>query len=540
MTFVLNSLRDHPVAMFQMDDTTPLQDYSGYSRNATVSGGTPAQHIALVKGAAYSTVLNTTITASFDSVVFKKGFESQAFTLAAWVRANGTPSEQQVLGNPGQMDGLVINGTTVSFVTKYVSAPEARASFDLQQPHSVAIWGVHTQNKNSLYVDGELVAEIAITEEQQADQYASTAGSLMSGTTSGTQEIGVNCVAMYSYALDQDAIMRQYLEGIDLPDASEVLGTFAGDRIPVSVEVADVFLSQNWETKEHWESGQINNVALSESTLVPQFDGDTSVEGNWLDSFVLSSANSTSIYGVSLNWDGEGAIVEVSLDGTAWEAVSRGVNVSTIAPGFDPTDEVLQVRVNFPGGIVNDESYLDSLNVVGYLSPVSNVVAGRTITYSSATPENEYRPIKLHDNWGAEVAASGSLVISSDSLESLPARTIEVWVKRTGANPTFSATGAYYQDGAVATSTLPLNRWTLFHIVAGADISGSITISGPAQVGVVGIYSTALTATDISNVYKAYTGTDSYKVGDNSVIGISEQPDSATIYAYDWTIQGAG
>lgn len=545
MSFVLEALRNKPVALYMMDDTSPLQDYSGYNRNATVTGGTPPKHASLCKGATYASVLGNSITASFDSPVFKQGYESQSFTLGAWVRvitANDVSVEQQILGNATKMDGLTISGTVVSFVTKYLNAPESRVSFDLQQERAVYLLGIHTKDKNSLFVDGELVGEVTITPEQQADQFVATAATLSSGASTGTQLIAVNGVGLYGKALDQVAASRHVLVGRNVPSADEVTGSNAGDRIPVSLANANVFLDQWWSTEADWKAAELKGVAVVDDRLVPQFNGDTSIYSEWVDTFALTAVNTTSIYGVSFNWDGEGAKVEVSLDGTTWEEVHRGTRVETIPEGFNPTDKVLIVRISFAGGIVGDSSFIDNLNGVGISSASAPSVAGRVVSHHLATQEREYPPLQLHENWGVEISDGGHLEISPDtSAEASPARTLELWIKATGAaNPTVSMTGTTYINGATGSTTLPLDQWVLMHIVAPANFVDLIEISGPAQVGHVGIYETALTAADVARLYSEYIGTNTLRVGDNSIVQVAESAAPIKIYAHDWSIQSSG
>jgi hypothetical protein len=468
---------------------------------------------------------------------------------AGWFgAANQSPSfmytsitEQQVLSNSGKYDGLTINGTVASFATEYLTSGQCKASYDMQVLRNVLITGVHTADKNQLYIDGVLVAEANITEEQKADSYIATNSNLYGGLTVGSQNIAINAVGIYPRALSAEAIARHFSEARDLPLNSQVIDTFYGDVTPVSINGANVFLDQWWSSEEDWRLGKMDNSSVVNGQLVPQFIADTSVSGSWLDSFSLSQANSNSIYGVNMNWDGEGVTIEVSLDGTTWETAQRGKNVALIPSGFNPTDKVLQVRASFAGGIVNDTSFLDNLNVVGLKAAVTPEALGRTVTYASATPEREYPVIQYNDNWGVQINDGGSIVISADALESTPARTLEMWIKaKNGTAPTFSLSGTTYLNGVADASALNPGAWTLVHIVAAADAAGAITINGPAQVGQVAIYDYALSAQNISDIYAAYVGANAVRVGDNSVVTVSELPTAVKIYAHDWAIQGAG
>jgi len=540
MTFVLDALRDRPQGIFQMDDTSPLQDYSGYNRTGTLTG-TLVKHTSLVKGAIYAPVLSSTSTVEFSSNVFKQGYEHEAFTLAVWCRVVAGTGEQQVLGNSGQMDGITVNGTVVSFVTKYATAPEARCSFDTQHEQTVSVWGVHTESKNSLYVNGELVDEVDLTEAQQADTFVATTASLFSGATAGTQTIAVNAVAFYPRALSGQSISRQFNAGRITSSPERIVSAFAGNVVPVSMQNVQTFLNQEWRTSEDWSMGSLSNVSVVDNELVPQFDGDTSVPGYWYDSIAIASAGTTSIYGVVLDWDGEGVVVETSFTGATWGVQTRGRKVTTIAEGYDPTDKVLLVRVSFPGGILNDPAYLSSLKATGILSATTNPSSiGRTITYATATPEDDHEPLELHDNWGAGIYTGGSLAMSNDPNEGSAVRSIELWIKRTGTNPVISATGTYYQNGVIATDTLDSQEWTLMHITSPTNLTGTITIAGPAQVGQIVVYDRELSATEVADIYAAYTGSNVKRVTDTSIITITEPAQAADIYAYDWSITGAG
>ena len=538
----MDALKDRPVGLFQMDDTTPLQDYSGYNATATITGGTPFAVPPFVKGASYAPVFTSTITAAYNSQVFKKNLEEEPFTLGAWFRVVSGASEQQVLGNPGQLDGITVNGTTIYFVTKYTTAPEARCSYDIGQTRAVCVFGVHTENKNSLYVNGELVDEVTLTDVQQADTFASTGTQLATGATAGAQNLAVNNIAMYGQALTADSIKRQYAAGTDVPTAADVVQVMGGDLIPVTLSNAVVFLDQKWTTATDWNTGQQFNVVVANDQLAPQFQAGNSIAGKWLTNFNLGAAGVSSIYGVVVNWEGQGATVEVSLDGTTWETVTRGAKCTTVSSGMDPTDKILHVRVSFPGGIPDDPAYVDNLNIVGITSGVSNTVAGRTVTFVNSTPKRDYPPLVRHDNWGADLATGGTITVSADtSAEASPIRTVEVWVKRTSAtNITISASGTVYQNGVANASALTQNQWTLFHVVAAANITGTLTVTGPGQIGHIAVYPTALTAGDIAKIYAAYSANNAQRITDASIISVTEVAAPVSIYAHDWTIKSAG
>jgi len=538
----MESIRRKPVGFFMMDDTSPLQDYSQYNRVATYTG-TPARHPALVHGAQYSPVLKTGAIATFECPVFIQGNESVAFTLAATISVvtSGTSAPIQILGHTGQYDGLTIDGTKVSFSTKYLTAGEAKCTFDMQTLQAAQLMGVHTKNKNSLYLNDELVAEINITSAQQSDSYVATDGNLYSGQTTGGRGIAINAVAYYDRALGLDDARGLYKEARYVPSSRDVPTMFGGERLAMSREAADIFATHEWSTKTDWYSAQLSGVAVNNDKLVPQFSSNVSLPGKWYDSFALTTAGSTSIYGVSLDWNGEGAAVDVSLDGTTWTAATKGVNVSIIPSGFDPTNNQLFIRISFPGGITSDTSYVSKLIATGIKTAVSPTWSGRTITLNGAFQQRSAEALDFDYNWGTKINTGGTITITPDSnTQGVAARTIELWIRADDVSASVNVTGTYYQNGIAASSTLPVGLWTLFHIVAPANVTANIVINGAAQVGQVGLYSTALTASQILDVSKSYTGANPLVVGDNSPVSLFESTDAVQIYAHNWSILSSG
>lgn len=547
-----------------------MTPHSGYEANFIGRGGSHVplapnewKFITCAPGSSWASIeirkINAGETAAMGDVAYVTGVIATDFVRpyeffdgessgAQWVGVANqsasiktTAAQQQVLGTLNNMDGLVVEGTKVHFVTKYLTAGEARCTYDLQQNRAVRAAGVHTKDRNALYVDGKLVAEVSINEAQQADQFRATDGKLYSSAGGSDSRVAVNGIGIYGTALPKESINRHYIISQQVPESEDVAESNGADVLPISLAHADVFLDQWWSTADDWNAATLTNVAVTNDRLVPQFSGDTSIAGSWVDTFGLEAAQTTSMYGVVLNWDGEGATVQVSLDGTSWETVSRGVRASTIPDGFDPTDKVLLVRVQFPGGITNDASYIDNLNVVGLSSNVTPSTAGRVLTLTNASPERDYPALQLHDNWGLQIDAGGSLVISADtSTDAVPVRVLELWIKRTSDTaPTFSISGTSYVDGQ-AGSTLNRDQWHLMHIVAAADVTGAITITGTAQIGQVALYETTMDAARVAEVFAEYTSSDILQVRDASVISLQESAQAVNIYAHDWSISASG
>lgn len=545
MTAILAALRDKPVGLFKLDDTAPFQDYSGFSASGVMDIGAAGISTALMSGANNSTVFNSANVGKFTAPVFRQGHEDKPFSLEAWVYVSdkGSNAEIQILSNDGVLDGLTIEGTKVYFTTEYTATGSARAEYDLQVPRRFYVVGVHTEDKNMLFVDGLLVDEIEITEEQKTDTFASVGGELFSGSTVGGDSIGLNGVGLYASSLTVDSVARHFAVGNNHMGREVVATAFAGLRIPLSLTEADVFLEQTWDSGFDWESAYLTDVVVEDELLKPALIAGASVAGTWLDSFAMDATEATSISGVSLSWDGVGAIVEASLDGVVWETAVRGKNLALITPGFDPTDKELELRISFPGGVSEDPAYVKSLTVSGFKSSAAPVVTNRTITL----PGNvgyDAEPVEMRDDWGTDLDG-GTLTIGTDaSPDAVNPQTVEVWLKRnTASAPTFSAnlsTGVTGYSNGVAGSGNPRGEWVLLHFVNAGGISGNITISGDVSVGQVVLYEVAKTAAQVKDIHDSYIGLPRLQVIDASTVSVTEPNPAAVIYDHDWSISAAG
>lgn len=583
MSTILEAIRDKPLAAFKLDSTAPYQDYSGYNNTGTATGS-PQKSTALSSGVQYSTVFDNGSVGKFfaPSPVLKQGYEASPFSLEAWsypiIRDVTDPTEQQILGRSGLMDGITINGTIVSFVTKYLTSGECRVSYDLQVNRRFYVVGVHNAEKNSLYIDGVLVGETELTDAQKLDQYVLGSDSyLYSGNTTGTTALAMNNVCIYGTGLSPDVINRHFSMGNRHLSFNSVLKGISAVRIPMSQNEGDVFLEQSWSSATDWINASLSDTVVENERIKPRLVSGVSIAGTWTDLFVMSVTDLVSIYGVNMVWDGDGAIVEASLDGIVWETVERGKNLDIIPPGFDPTEKELLIRISFPGGIADDPSYVDNMTVTGFKTGVTPPVHGRDITFTSpAYIRNEHEPVEYSDDWGARLP-HGYVSITEDSTDDpmLPG-TIELWIKpnntekfyidgRTGSGDVsnfllnigdnfYSATRmtGYINGNLRTTEALRVGEWSLIHIVPDTPLSGKLTINagfdssiidtstGDITVGQIVLYEDALTAAQIADLYESYTSLNVAKANDSSFVQITEPTTAAVIIDADWSIVSAG
>ena len=554
MSYPFYVAKRNPFAVFNLDDSYPYHNAIGSGLTATKKTGStdPTTATALVSGAAYSTVFKSGSIGQFEFPLFEVDKEQETFVLEAWVLPipKTTTGDQQILSHDGVYDGLVINGKTIKFITKYTSQPDSVCSYEMPEYMLAHVVGIHTFGKDELYVNNVLVDSSVITDEQKKAGYSvSGNGYLYCGASSSNQEIAVNGVAFYN-SIDSNKINQNYAAGIMCVGQDNVAPQYKGQRFDLGGATTSLFFNKQWSTKEDWKDGLKTNVEYGSDSITPYLDiNDTSIAGSWIVNIDLEQQGDTSIYGVFLQWYGSGITVETSLDGASWVTATNGALVSSISNGYNPTGKDLQIRVSFAGGVLDDTANLQSLRAIGFKNNdiVSPTIRPVTITHPAIVRE-DHEPNLYRDDNGV-VLNNGTLTIGTDSSpDPSVVRTVEVWIKPLSGTPTISGTySTKYRNGAVD-SSLPVGQWSCLHWVGSADITAAISISGQAIVGQVVLYPTALTASQVAHLYKSYVGTPAVRISDPSAIEITEpvmppptdsHPYVYKIYSHDWTIESS-
>lgn len=526
-----------------LDDTSPFFEHGGldYAANTVSGSGAPTNHAALVAGAEWASVFSNTKKAEFVSPVFIQGREEHPFVLEAWVLVipKTTTAPQKILSHATTYDGLTISGTVVSFATQYLTAGRAEATYDLQINKSAHIVGVHTADTNTLYVNGEMVAQAVITDAQKLDSYVATDGKLYCGESTSNQEIAVNAVAIYSRT-QPDTFSLNYDAGKRVVPQAAVGPQFGGQVFNLNGAQNATYLHDEWVDRADFNTGLINNVSIGDTRITPTYVSGLSIAGTWTAGVALDGRGDTDIYGVMVEWAARGVTVQGSLNGGTWTTLENGELVPMVTNHFNPTGDDLEIRFSFAGGLADDPAYVESVAVTGFVNSNVDNAEMRTVTVTyPAVLRGNFEPIDYRDDNGLALNG-GTLTIGADtSAAAEVVRTLELWIKPLSGTPTISVTGTKYRNG-VADSTLPTGEWSLIHYVNATDITGSVTITGDVIVGQATLYDTALSAANVAHIYHSYTGRPILSFNDASTIGVSEPALPFAIYTHDWSIDGAG
>lgn len=539
--YALYASKREPLGLWQLDDTPPYQDYSGYNRvGDTVAGSTAStSSYPLVSGASRSAVFDNTHRARFATPVFNRGQESINFNLEAWVRPVGTAGPQKVLSHDSAYDGIIINGTQVSFVIKYATAEDAICTADLVVSKGAHIVAMYTQHRIALLVNGVEEDYWEMTEAQMKDQFVVTDGYLYTGESASSQKVQVNGVGLYGNP--SPLIYQQNFQAgrRAIPQVS-IAPKHNGTILNMNGGDSDLYINTVYHDRDSFNNGVINNVAIDDDKIYPVYDLDTGLSeaGTWTCGINLDLQGDTSVYGATVMWSGSGIVVEGSLDGSTWTALEKGKLIPMFTPGSDPTGVELEVRVSFAGGSANDYSYLESLRIIALRDVTITSTALRSITTAApVVPMSDSEPIVQQFDNGVRLNG-GTVTIGTDT-STVPAvtRTLELWVKNDGGQPSSSFTGTVYENGVAGSIDVDPDQWSLIHIVNATGTSLPITVTGQVTIGQATLYETALTAAQIAEIHKAYSGYPKIRIEDSSSINAAPAAIEADVYGHTWAIK---
>lgn len=580
MSYQLQVLADNPFSYWKLDETGPaFPDSAGSLRTADLVG-TIVRHPALVTGSGNALLLSNANHLDMDDPVFNKGYEQRQFSLEAWVKPVDVTGEVAVMSHSSIYDGLTITPTHITFRTIYQTAGTCEVSYEYETGKSFHVIGVHTNAKNSLYVDGKLVAETDLTEDQQEDAYVFVTTDLVAGQTATGSTVAVDAPAIYSFAVTSDVASKHYAFGVATATSEAIAGFNDAIYWNFTDECRNIALKKVWTTAADWATGLLTDAAVVDDTIMPSYsqtetevveDGlivpvyeNTSLPGVWQSSISFGSIPESVVTDARINWKGQGSYsLEYSLDGgTTWLAPSDAGATSL------DNDSVIDIRVTFTGGIIDDTSFVESIEVVAYLDKYfrgSRTDRTAQMSGTGVASDAYYEPIEYADINGLRMISGAINVSIDDSYDGeeeagdLEVTGFDMWVKPAVGN-IFNASGITVQRSGNTITHSGLSALTVngVSVTTGTTVFGSdswyhiagvfATPANPAmQVGnpgtVIAQLSTIyddITLAGLQQMYAAYLGLPGLVVNDTSDVTIGEGSPATNLYAHVWGITAAG
>ena len=571
-------LRDNPYCAYNFSTTTT--SYSTISGTTAAALTTTASRAAtsFVTGPSLPLVLGNTTTAKIPCSRFQGESTNYPFTLLAWIFIP-TTGAMSIMSHTGIADGLYYDGTYISFTLKHTSGSDTVARWKVPNfKKAYMVHGVYEKSKISLYIDGDLKAQTAITNTNALATYADTF--LYAGQSAASQVLLFEAPAIYNYALPSTAIARHWKGGRDYSTVLDVASQNAGGFVFKFRDEDRELISQD---AVDFNYGSSDGVMTNDGTLSPIFDltTDLSLTGTWRYSVTIPQDISTIIGGVKIEWESLGTFtVEYTTNnGTNWTAVNNG---DVILNGAAQTTD-LDFRVSFPSGATRGTVYISSMTITTYKNAYvgSTNYQGRLVTvYGSAVTASGWsEPIEWDEYSGLRLSGAGNYarvgVDTNTDIQNIYA--VEGWVKfdavgggvnahyiidstaETPTNPGVLsvatggqfqfAGGTLYVDGASRTSgTYTAVAKNLHHFVfiyttphnvpiKIGNATNSLNLNGVLYN--LTLYTVAPTASDVATMFNSYQGVITGTADDTNAIVMTETAGGTKIYAYDWSIQAA-
>lgn len=522
--------------MLRLDDDTPFTDYSGFGVTAT-RASTEVKGPALTRSAGYSQAFNSVRIGAVTVVDFMTtGTERQSFSVTFTCRSTTIApgsTDYTIFKRDDDSWHFKFTQSTVEFQYKFSDASTVTLSADYQCERKLDVAMVFNGQQAQLWLNGELVDDAGLLDADRTKVFSSTSD-VFNITSTGTA---------YNLFMNNLTFYKQTLTGKEITDimnfnetimANNVAQAFAGAVVPVSIDQRKPYMEMSWSKESEWNQGEYRITSVDQDRLEAQKDiTSLTLDSSWITAitFTLPVGTVPAFTSGYLWWEGKNEVIETSPDGTTWTARQKGDNLYPTSTAVDGT--VLHIRLSFDAGL--DEAYVDRLLFRAFTDTTSQqTVDSRIITYTGDVVEFDNQiPNRLRDDWGVRIGSSSSVTVGLLTGGETN-KTLGVWVKPVGTSLTVTGwSGSTSYVNGVAGSTLIANQWNLVHLTNASGISVATVFGASQQIGEVTLYPAVLTAGDVANVHRAYTGIPIISVVPGDVIAVTESAAPSKIYSFN-------
>lgn len=589
MTYKYLVVNDRPDGAWGLD-SYPFVDHAGNKRAATgkrLNGypgpainfnvdeppvvGTYSQTVELAPSLVSSTGPAVRVSPAnplvLDFGLMSHGNESQPFTLECWFRAEKVTTLTTIMGHEGSDSGITFDGDAIRFTVNYTASGSSEVEYyPVDTTKTMYVVAVHTSGYNRLYIDGVMVGESLLTAEQRQDSYSPVTNDevIVSGySTDNTSRVIIDFPATYAYDLRTDKIVNHYIAGRRTDNYYRVIESYGATYWTLDDNTTEIVRADSFSSYDEWNQGVLDNATGASDSLIPETDDEGDIlPGSWKWGYILDLG--TVISSSKIEWDSDGAVVvESSVDNEAtWQTAVNGRGISNITN----LTESISLRVRFTG-----EGLVRSLKFTTYSDITMPAHDGtRFLQWSgSVSPgSSAFVPIDQSSLGRLETYSGAGLITASNLPNGLEGmRSVEMWIKvDPGTNTKYILHGGTFKvwlessklraegctvfvNGAYAPTESQFTRgaWQHVVIVFAAATTNAVWVLGSenidhymnALLGHLAVYPTALTATQIADIYGSYLGFETIQLLDDNNIAITEPAGELKIYSFNWSVRTA-
>jgi len=581
-------LSDYPIAYYPLDDFSsgsPALDYSGCENDGLYTGTFTTSLIPLVVGnsAAAKVTTTTYVEYTLDNDYTASSTTSQLatstsydndFTLEAWVYPKFTTSNETViLADTAEDIGLFYDKGNITF--KINAETLSHTLYNIDKVHYIV--ATYSPTLMCIYIDGEIVS----TKSLSSVAFTNTSLSLASGPTLNANDYFlINSVGIYRYALSGSQIKNHYLAASQISPI-QIVDPDSGELFDIYDENISTQFIYSYPGNKSWEYFITDDLYYNDSEQSLSIKKSTGSKTVVLTDYI-SLPYAAVLDSSKIEWGGtEGITVEVSIDGTTYQACQNGQSIPQFTIASFNGNKQIYLKITM--STTDSSKYLPKLstlqikfynNQIAYASNSSSYIstleglAGVSV-YDMTIGNNKYPILSRNARNGIRtIANSGFYINTASSIKTLEffytpyALTVSGFISTASggsyaaSNYSWSGGGtisktniaAIYVNGVNKASQTSVSNvfklGELHHVVIvfTAAVSGQIKFSHsssgavPALFQSFGIYPAEFTATNALTHYNLYLYNNVSTVADDNSPSITVTENSVDYYDNDWIV----
>jgi hypothetical protein len=545
-------------------ETNILPIVVGNSRSTKITNGNSIQYSFTKDYTA------TTTTSQFGTLTSS----DNDFTLEAWIYPKfTTTNETPILADTSENVGLFYDKGNITF--KVDAQVLSHTLLNVEKVHYVV--ATYSPTLMSIYVDAQLVQTRVLSNFA----FSNTSLALQTGPTLDANDYFlINSVGVYRYALSFSQIQNHYLQASQM-NPIQIVDPDNGQLFDLYDENISTQFIYSYPGNKSWEYFITDDLYYSDSdqslSIKKSTGSKTVVLTDYISLPIASVLDSSKI-----EWSGtDGITVEVSVDGTTYQACQNGQNIPQFTIASFNGNKQIYLKITM--STTDSSKYLPKLstlqikfynNQIAYASNSSSYIstleglAGVSV-YDIAIGNDKHPILSRNAKNGIRtIASSGFYINTTSSIKTLEffytpyALTVSGFISTAssgsyaasnyswGSTGTISKTNiaAIYVNGvnkASETSVSNVFKLGQLHhvvIVFTSAVSGQIKISHsssgavPALFQSFGLYSAAFSATNVSTHYSLYLYNNVSTVADDNSPSMTVTENSVDYYDNDWIV----
>lgn len=543
MSYQLKVLKDHPIALWPLDESSGsiAYDISPCGNNSEYIGSISSSRFPLVSGGQRGTKIDSSnyISYSVDNdyqgstvggSFANQGYSDNDFSLECWYYPLDMDSDFQLIFGDSNQCSIQANDTNVEFMVHdeiiQYTLPTQR-----KNTHIVA---TYTPGRISLYVNGKIASSKEIPDFKFLNESLD-----IKSIANGSSSFLIDAPAVYRYALSEASVLQHYLANTSL-DSIHVVGPDGGSLLEFYDDNTSTKFKYNYPANRPWQDMVADGLMYDQESnslklRYSEAGGPLEVEVVDFISIPIDLYNIASIN--KIQWkSSNGVSVYISYDGDNYQECLNGFANQVSQNEF-------YIKIVFSSSNISE--FLPSITSLSikFMSSDLTMYSKNTSMYADNFVDSailEKAATLDMDYFNGLLCSTGG---TFDITEGFTVNAIEFLYTPYELSGTFSDSfypGDLYINGQAVSETLMASIFNIneihhvaVNVNALSDLSDFNSSGNSALFQDICLYADQLTSSQILNHYQLYTGRPSISVEESS-FSVTENTFKA--YNNNWTV----